>query len=77
MGVIDPARLRGFYEETIALTTALCYALGKVPKANSERDFKSACPLQKHEPTQEPSAQDLAKAGRSQFPMLFRAGFRC
>jgi hypothetical protein len=34
MGVIDPARLRGFYEETIALTTALCYALEPVPKAN-------------------------------------------
>src|SRR5271165_5488558 len=46
-------------------------------KANSERDFKSSCPLQKHEPPQEPSAQHLEKAGRGQFPLLFRAGFRC
>ena len=47
-----------------------------VPQANSERDLKSSSPLQKHEPPQEPSAQHLAKAGRGQFPMLFRAGFR-
>ena len=47
-----------------------------VPQANSERDLKSSSPLQKHEPSQEPSAQHLAKAGRSQFSMLFRAGFR-
>ena len=76
MGVIDPARLRGF-EKTIALTTALCYALEKSLKANSERDLKSSSPLQKHQPPQEPSAQHLEKAGRGQFSLLFRAGFRC
>ena len=57
--------------ETIALTPALLLGSAAVPQANSARDLKSSSPLQKHEPTQEPSAQHLAKAGRSQFPMLF------
>ena len=35
------------------------------------RDLKSCSPLQKHEPTQESSAQHLAKAGRSEFLMHF------
>src|SRR5258708_39867463 len=47
------------------------------PEDNPERDLKSFSPLQKHEPPQESSAHHLAKTGRSQFPMFFRADLRC
>ena len=47
-----------------------------VHQPNPERDIESSSPLQKYEPPQESSAQHFAKVDRSQFPMLFRAGFR-